>query len=46
MLTPNVVNKAVTFEMIYWANRVLSDYFVFKLFFRFYATGDKYTFSA
>lgn len=32
--------------MICWANGVLPDYFVFKFFFRFRATSDKYIFSA
>ncbi|CAI9264771.1 unnamed protein product [Lactuca saligna] len=45
MLTPNAVNKVVLFEMIYWANGYLPDYFVFKFFFRFCANGDKCTFS-
>ncbi|CAI9267856.1 unnamed protein product [Lactuca saligna] len=45
MLTLNAVNKAVVFEMICPANDPLPDYFVFKYFFRFCATGDKYTFS-
>lgn len=45
MLTPNAVNKVVAFEMICPANGLLPDYFVFKHFFRFCATGDKYTFS-
>ncbi|CAI9263223.1 unnamed protein product [Lactuca saligna] len=44
MLTPNVVNKLVVFEMIYHANNYLLDYFVFKCFFRFCLTGDKCTF--
>ena len=35
MLTPNVVNKVVTFEMICRANGVVPDCFVFKFFFRF-----------
>ncbi|CAI9296339.1 unnamed protein product [Lactuca saligna] len=45
MLTPNAVNKVVAFEMICRANGYLPDYFVFKLFFRFCVTGDKYIFS-
>ncbi|CAI9301722.1 unnamed protein product [Lactuca saligna] len=44
MFTPNVVNKVVAFKMICRANRMLPNYFVFKYFFRFYATRDKYTF--
>lgn len=32
MLTPNIVNKEVTFEMICRANGVLPDYFFFKYF--------------
>ena len=43
MLTPNVVNKVVAFDMICRANGVVPDCFVFKYFFRFYATCDKYT---
>lgn len=35
MLTPNVVNKVVAFEVICRANGMLPDYFVFKYFFRF-----------
>ena len=46
MLTPSAVNKMVAFEMIFQANNILPDFFFFKLFFRFSATGDKYTFSA
>ncbi|CAI9283409.1 unnamed protein product [Lactuca saligna] len=45
MLTPNAVNKIVAFEMICRANAYLPDYFVFKFFFRFCVTNDKYTFS-
>ncbi|CAI9286500.1 unnamed protein product [Lactuca saligna] len=45
MLSPNVVNKVVVFEMICRANGVLPDYFVFKYFFRFCCTCDKCTFS-
>lgn len=45
MLTPNVVNKVVAFKMICRANDLLPYYFVLKYFFRFCATGDKYTFS-
>lgn len=45
MLTPNVFNKVVEFEMICQAIGVLSDYFVFKFFFRLCAMGEKYTFS-
>lgn len=45
MLTRNVVNKVVAFEMICRENGVLLDSFVFKFFFRLSATGDKYTFS-
>lgn len=46
MLTLNVVNKVVAFEMVFLANGYLLDYFVFKYFFRFCCTGDKYTFSS
>ncbi|CAI9295745.1 unnamed protein product [Lactuca saligna] len=46
MLTPNVVNKVVAFEMICRANGYVLDYFVFKFFFRFCLTGDKCTFLA
>ncbi|CAI9278887.1 unnamed protein product [Lactuca saligna] len=42
MLTPNVVNKVVAFEMICRANEYLPDYFVFKYFLHFCCTGDKY----
>ncbi|CAI9263678.1 unnamed protein product [Lactuca saligna] len=45
MLTPNIVNKVVAFEMTCRANDVLPNYFVFKYFFRFCCTGDKCTFS-
>lgn len=45
MLTPNVINKVVAFEMICRANGLLSDYFVFKCFFRLCATDNKDTFS-
>ncbi|CAI9289158.1 unnamed protein product [Lactuca saligna] len=45
MQTLNVVNKVVAFEMICRANDYLPDYFMFKYFFRFCCTGDKYTFS-
>ncbi|CAI9291263.1 unnamed protein product [Lactuca saligna] len=45
MLTPNAVNKVVAFEMICQPNGYLPDYFMFKYFFRFCCTGDKYTFS-
>lgn len=45
MLTPSAVNKMVAFEMIFRANNILPDFFFFKFFFRFSATGDKYTFS-
>ncbi|CAI9281557.1 unnamed protein product [Lactuca saligna] len=45
MLTPNAVNKVVTFEMICWDNGYLPDYFVFKYFICFCCTGDKFTFS-
>ncbi|CAI9274521.1 unnamed protein product [Lactuca saligna] len=41
MLTLNVINKVVAFEMICRATGLLHDYFVFKYFFRFSATGDK-----
>ncbi|CAI9285721.1 unnamed protein product [Lactuca saligna] len=44
ILTPNVVNKVVAFEMISRANGFLPDYFVFKYLFRFWFTGDKCTF--
>ncbi|CAI9287170.1 unnamed protein product [Lactuca saligna] len=46
MLTPNVVNKVVAFEMICSANGYVPDYFVFRFFFRFCLTGDKCTFLA
>lgn len=46
MLTPGVVHNMVAFEMICRANGIVSDYYVFKFFFRFVATNDKYTFSA
>lgn len=46
MITPNVVNKMVTFEMICNTNGVIPEYFFFKFFFRFSAIRDKYTFSA
>lgn len=46
MPTPNVVNKMLAFEMIFRANNILPDFFVFKFFFRFSATDDKFTFSA
>lgn len=46
MLTPGAVHKIVAFEMICQANDILPDYFVFKFFFRFPATNDKYTFYA
>lgn len=42
MLTPSTVHKMVAFEMICRANDIVPDFF----FFRFVATGDKYTFSA
>ncbi|CAI9274789.1 unnamed protein product [Lactuca saligna] len=45
MLTPNSLNKVVAFKMICRANNYLPDYFVFKYFFRFCVTRDKYTFS-
>lgn len=45
-LTPGVVHKMVAFEMICRVNDIVPDYFVFKFFFRFAATNDKYTFSA
>ncbi|CAI9276404.1 unnamed protein product [Lactuca saligna] len=45
MLTPNVVNKVVAFEMICRENGYLPDYFVFKFFFQFCITRDKCTFS-
>lgn len=45
MLTPGVVHKMVAFEIICWVNGIVPDYFVFKFFFRFVATNDKYTFS-
>ncbi|CAI9271252.1 unnamed protein product [Lactuca saligna] len=45
MLTPNVINKVVAFETIRRADGYLPDYFVFKFFFQFCITGDKYTFS-
>ncbi|CAI9286930.1 unnamed protein product [Lactuca saligna] len=45
MLTPNAVNKVVAFEMIYRANGYLPDYFVFKYFFHFCCSVDKYMFS-
>lgn len=45
MLMPNAVHKMVAFEIICRANGILLDFFVFKYFFRFGATGDKYTFS-
>ncbi|CAI9292753.1 unnamed protein product [Lactuca saligna] len=44
MLTPNIVNNVVAFEMICRTNGYLPDYFVFKYFFRFCCIGDKYTF--
>lgn len=46
MLTPNVVNKMVAFEMICRANEILPDFYAFKFFFRFCATNDKFIFSA
>lgn len=46
MLTPNAVKKVVVFEMIFRPNGLLFDFFVFKFFFCFSATGDKYMFSA
>ena len=45
MLALNAVNKVVAFKVICRANGLLPDYFVFKYFLRFCATGDKYTFS-
>ncbi|CAI9287327.1 unnamed protein product [Lactuca saligna] len=44
MQTPNAVNKFIAFEMIYRANGYLPDFFMFKYFFRFCCTDDKYTF--
>ncbi|CAI9302842.1 unnamed protein product [Lactuca saligna] len=44
MLTPSVVHKMVAFEMICRANDIVPVFFVFKFFFRFAATNDKYTF--
>ena len=46
MLTPSVVHKMLAFEMICRANGIVPDFFVFKFFFQFAATNDKYTFSA
>ncbi|CAI9290861.1 unnamed protein product [Lactuca saligna] len=46
MLTLDAIHKVVAFEMICRANGIIPDYFVFKYFFRFPATNDKYTFSA
>ena len=46
MLNPNAIHKMVAFEMIYRANNIILDFFVFKYLFRFGATGDKYTLSA
>ncbi|CAI9279681.1 unnamed protein product [Lactuca saligna] len=45
MLTPNAVNKVVSFEMICRANHILPNYFIFKYFFRFCCIGEKCTFS-
>ncbi|CAI9300375.1 unnamed protein product [Lactuca saligna] len=46
MLTPGTIHKVVAFEMIWRANGIIPNYFVFKYFFRFAVTNDKYTFSA
>ncbi|CAI9281334.1 unnamed protein product [Lactuca saligna] len=46
MLTPGAVHKIVAFEMICRANGIVPNYLIFKFFFQFVATNEKYTFSA
>lgn len=43
MLTPNAFHKMVDLKMICLANGIIPYFFVFKYYFQFGATGDKYT---
>lgn len=33
MLTPNMVHKMLAFEMIFWVDGIIPDFFIFKFFF-------------